>query len=229
MKFKIATLLGIIAGSLALAGGGLLYWQSIRGGSSQSQSLMGQPASPDTQAPSQRVLDEQKAALLSAINDAGEKEDYERLGDVLKEAYAQKYMTEKEFSEAESRAYVKATAIFDKGDTQRALDIGTSVYNKVPEGWRFRYLRVRALERFGREALAKSDLDAAEKHAQTMLSMMFRPEGAELMADIYIVRINNALKADDMVSARTLYSFIKDYELSAGTKQKLDELAKQIK
>lgn len=193
------------------------------------------PSNPQVQAQKEQETpltppsDEEKSQLLTALKSATEKRDYAQFGILIKKVYEHRWISEKDFYETESKAYVNATnELFEKGKLDESLKVSTDIYNLTPSGWRFRYLRVRTLERLGRQALEKKDLDKAESYVQTMFKIMFRPEGADLLADIYMVRINDALAAKDLKKAQELYAFIKDYEISAIPRKKLDELAKKL-
>ena len=80
------------------------------------------------------------------------------------------------------------------------------------------------LEKYGRQAFAKSDLVAAEGFAIDILKMMFRPEGTNLLADVYIKKIEIALASGDKSTARSAYDYIKDYEISPDRRTKLELL-----
>lgn len=167
--------------------------------------------------------------LKNALTKAADSEDYTALGTTLAKMYKRYPEGKKEFIEIESRAYVKATSYLDQEkNVEKARAAAEAVYSKYPFGWRFKYLRVRVLERLGRDAFAAGDLASAEKHALAMLGMEFRPEGANLMADIYLKRIDAALAKGDKAGAQAAYEEIKDYEVSTDRRKALDERFQKI-
>ncbi len=170
-----------------------------------------------------------KEGLLSALKEAGGKEDYENFAKYLKMVYQSLWDEEEDFARAESEIYMKVTEnYFDKGDIKKALEISSIVYDEVPQGWRFRYLRIRCLEKIGRDAFTQGDLVKAEEYAMKILQMMYRPEGANLLADIYIQKIEANLMSGDKISALNNLNFIWDYEVSQDRRDKLTELKEQI-
>lgn len=180
--------------------------------------------------PSQKApKDMAEPDLLAALQDAGKKEQYAKFADYFAETYSRKFETKNDFKKAESEAYVRASDYLDKEkNAQKALDAANTVYNKVPFGWRFKYLRVRALEALGRKVFEGGDLTKAQEYAYTILQMEFRPEGANLLGDIFIKKIETALAKGDMKAAREAYEEIRDYELSADRVTQLNDLAKKL-
>ncbi|GEM_PF-1189663 len=175
------------------------------------------------------VKDMSQDELLAVLQDAGKKEQYVKFADYLLETYSRKLQSNKDFQKAESAAYVKATDYLDKEkNLQKTLDTADVVYKKVPFGWRFKYLRVRALEALGRKAFKDGDLTKAENYARTMLQMEFRIEGTNILGDIAIHKIQTALAKGDKKSAREVYEEIKAFEISADRRATLDELVKKM-
>ena len=167
--------------------------------------------------------------LLAQLKAAADSHDYATFAQYLKMVYQKLWEGVKEFETVEKDLYVETDKnYFLKGDYGTALAISTTIYNVVPQGWRFRYLRVLVLEKLGREAFAKNDLAGAENYALAILQMMFRPEGANLMGDIYIKKIETDLAAGNIAQAQADYATIKDYEVSAEIRTKLDTLALKI-
>jgi len=170
-----------------------------------------------------------KEGLLAVMKDVGQNEDYENFAKYLKMVYQKQWDKEEDFAKAESETYIKVTEnYFDKEDVNKALEISDMVYREVPQGWRFRYLRIRCLEKLGREAFEQGDLEKAEEFAMIILQMMYRPEGANLLADIYIQKIEANLAANDKTSALNNLDYIWDYEVSQDRRDKLIELKEQI-
>lgn len=183
---------------------------------------------PSTQAPvDYSKLD--RATLLAKITEAGQKEDYSNFANALKEVYKRAWEKEADFENVERSTYIFVdTNYFVAGKLDRALEITTIVYNQVPSGWRFFYLRVLVLEKFGRDAFNVGDLVTAEKRALDILTMGFRLEGTNLLADVYIKKIENDITAKDKNSALNDYKFIKDFEVGDDRRAKLDSLYQQI-
>lgn len=177
-----------------------------------------------------KTQEQKDEKLLTLLRKATQKEDWESFGKAMAQVYEQRLIEQnQEFNKAESEAYVKATTYLDQEkDPQKALDVATQVYNLSPYGWRFNYLRVRALENLGRQAFAQKDLNTAESYAMQMLTIQYRPEGANLLADIYIQKIEQALKDGAKDKALQGYLTIKDYEISQDRRDKLNALSRQL-
>jgi len=185
----------------------------------------GSPAGRQNQQPQEPLQELTKENLLLSLKSAAEAEDYPAFAKHLKTAYEKGWNKDMDFESIESAAYVKADqTYFIPGNYQKTLEISTIVYNQVPQGWRFQYLRVLALEKLGRQALEAGDLAGAEKLATAILLMTFRPEGANLLADVYIQKIEESLRAGNLQEALNQYAFIKDFEISADRAARLQEL-----
>lgn len=155
--------------------------------------------------------------------------DFESFASALEEVYKNKWSQVKELIQLESNMYVYATDTYwAKGDLANSLRVSTIVYNKVSEAWRFRYLRILALEKYGRNAFNGGDLQTAENYANQILQMMFRPEGANLLADIYISKINTNIKDGNTTLAKQNLGFIWDYEVSVDRRTTLTNLKTQL-
>ena len=166
--------------------------------------------------------------LLAKLQKAVDARDFESFALVLQEVYKNNWNNE-EFTKLESELYVYATnEYWVKGDLANSLKVSTVVYNKVSEAWRFRYLRIVTLEKYGRNAFDAGDPQTAENYANQILQMMFRPEGTNLMADIYISRIKTNIKDGNTELAKQNLGFIWDYEVSQGRRDTLNELKKQL-
>ena len=61
-----------------------------------------------------------------------------------------------------------------------------------------------------------------------ILQMMYRPEGANLLADIYIKKIEINLAKGDKVSATNNLNYVWDYEVSEDRRDRLNELKQTI-
>lgn len=175
------------------------------------------------------IAQTEKDKTLAKLRESMGKEDYSSFGDALEVVYRNKWQNEESFALTESAFYVFATdKYYEKGNYDKTVEVSTIVYRKVPEAWRFRYLRIRALEALGRKQFNIGDLDSAEKYAQQILQMMFRVEGANLMADVYISRIKTNLKDGNKNLAKQNLGYIWDYEISQDRRDTLTELKKQI-
>jgi hypothetical protein len=167
--------------------------------------------------------------LLAVLQLTGKNAQYEKFADYLAEVYARYPTGDKEFVKAESEIYVRASDYLDKEkNAQKALDVANIVYKKVPFGWRFKYLKVRAMEALGRAAFTKGDVGKAEEYARTILRIEYRPEGANLLADIYIKKIETMLAQEDMSGALELYEEIQAYQVGTDQKTRLDALAVKL-
>ncbi len=185
----------------------------------------------------------EKQQVLVDLKVTGEKEDYAAFAQNLKIAYDRNWVGEpgtpegpddpnknqSDYIKVESKIYVNVyNQYFLKEDYNKSLEISTLVYDQVPLSWRFRYLRILSLEKLGRLALEKGDLDTAQTHALTILQIMFRTEGANLLADVYIKKLEADIKTRNRSKANADYIFIKDYEVSADRMDKLNQLKAQI-
>ncbi len=167
--------------------------------------------------------------LLAKLQKTVNARDFPAFSSALLDVYKNKWGDVKEFTKAESELYVYATDTYwAKGDLENSLKVSTLVYNKAPEAWRFRYLRIITLEKYGRNALNKEDLKTAESYANQILQMTFRPEGANLLADVYISKIKANIKDGNTALAKQNLDFIWDYEVSQDRRDALTALKKQV-
>ncbi len=171
---------------------------------------------------------EEKKALQDRLKKASDEEDYAEFAKNLKEIYANGWQGEKDFTKIESETYVRATNIFTNGETQKAFDIANIVYSQVFESWRFKYLKVRVLEKLGLQALEKGELDKAKNYATQIMSIEFRPEGVNLMAKTLIAQAEAAIKSGDKTKAKSILMESSGMEISAELRQKIDEMMKGL-
>lgn len=180
----------------------------------------------DTQDQQDQVIDiTTKQGLSDILKQTADQDDYENFAKYLKIAYQNLWETDELFSKIESDLYVKAAEqYFDQNNITRALEASSIVYEQVPQSWRFRYLKIRSLEKQGRDALAQNDLATAEAKAMAILQMLYRREGADLLADVYIQKIQaNIQDADQQLALENIY-FIWDYEVSDVQREQLTDL-----
>ena len=183
---------------------------------------------PNTDNAPSNLTPEQKK-LLTKLQETVDARDFESFASALLEVYKNQWSQVKELIKLESNMYVYATDTYwVKGDLVNSLKVSTIVYNKVPEAWRFRYLRIITLEKYGRNGFENGDLVTAENYANQILQMMFRPEGANLLADVYISKIKTNLAGGNVNLAKQNLGFIWDYEISADRRATLDDLKKQL-
>lgn len=171
---------------------------------------------------------EEKKALQEKLKTAADKENHVEFAKNLKEVYANGWQGEKDFTTIESETYVRATNIFTNGEVEKALDIGNTIHSQIYESWRFKYLKVRALEKLGTQALEKGDLDKAKSYATQIMSIEFRPEGVNLMAKTLIAQAETAIKAGDKAKAKSILTESSGMEISAELRQKIDEMMKGL-
>lgn len=177
----------------------------------------------------QTNLTKEQQNLLTKLQKNVDARDFESFANTLLEVYKKEWSGIEEFKKAESELYVYATDTYwVKGDLVNSLKVSTIVYDKVPEAWRFRYLRIVTLEKYGRNAFGVGDLSTAENYANQILQMMFRPEGTNLLADIYISKINTNIKDGNITLAKQNLGFIWDYEVSADRRTILTDLKTQL-
>lgn len=174
-------------------------------------------------------LTKNQKVTYEKLLEAAKKEDYENFAKILKEIYKNQWESMPPFVAVESALYVFATdKYFTSGNYEESLRISTIVYNEVPFGWRFRYLKIISHEKIGRAAFEKNDLKEAEKQAMAILTIMYRLEGANLLADVYIKKIQEALAKKDKKSAKENLDYVWDYEVSQDRRDTLTDLKNQI-
>lgn len=183
----------------------------------------------DAEKPRQELDLSTKQGLSESLKQAADNNDFQKFAELLKKVYQNKWEQEELFGKTESAAYMKITEqYFDKGNIEKALEIASIVYEQVPQGWRFRYLRIRSLEAQGRTAFNQGDLKIAEEKAMLILNMMYRREGADLLADVYIKKIETNIQNNEKQIAINNLNFVWDYEVSDNRRAKLIELKEQI-
>ena len=170
-----------------------------------------------------------KQEVLADIKAAAAKEDYVAFAANLKIVYDNHWQNEEAFARVESDLYKLAdNKYYIAGNYEKMIEISTIVYEKVKVSWRFPYLRVLSFESLGRIAFEKGDLVVAEKMALEILKMNFRPEGAGLLADVYISRIKTNLKEGNTALAKQNLGYIWDFEVSDDRRATFNELKTQI-
>lgn len=186
------------------------------------------PTTPEVTAPTNNLSTSQNI-LLKKLEQTVKDKDFENFALTLEEVYKNQWGGKKEFSTVESSMYVYATnEYWVKGDLENSLRVSDIVYGKVPEAWRFRYLRIVTLEKYGRNAFNSGDLVKAEEYANKILQMMYRPEGANLMADIYIAKIEQNIRDGKTDLAKQNLGFIWGFEVSADRAAKFEALKAQL-
>lgn len=174
-------------------------------------------------------LTKDQKALYEKLLEAAKKEDYENFAKILKEVYKNQWEGLAPLQGVESALYVLATdKYFTTGNYNESLRVSTIIYNELPMGWRFRYLKIVSHEKLGRTAFEKNDLAEAEKQAMAILSMMYRIEGANLLADVYIKKISEALAKKDKKLVQENLDYIWDYEVSQDRRNTLINLKSQV-
>lgn len=128
----------------------------------------------------------------------------------------------------ESALYVKGTEYFEEGLTDQAYKMANTIHSKVFESWRFKYLKIRCLERYGNQALEKKDYAKAKDYAQQILQIEYRPEGANLMAKIAIQEAQAALKKNDQAAARAALMVTSEMEIDPAFRKQIDEMMKSL-
>ncbi|PIR68867.1 hypothetical protein COU48_01730 [Candidatus Nomurabacteria bacterium CG10_big_fil_rev_8_21_14_0_10_03_31_7] len=177
----------------------------------------------------QTNLTKEQQDLLVRLQKSVNARDYESFSDALLEVYKNQWTNVADFIKLESNLYVYTyDTYYMKGDLENSLKYSSIVFYKVPEAWRFRYLRIMTLEKYGRNAFAVNDLNSAEGYAKQILQMTFRLEGTNLLADVYISKINTNIKDGNTALAKQNLGFIWDYEVSADRRTTLTTLKTQL-
>lgn len=166
--------------------------------------------------------------LLAKLKESAAADDYETFGDALAKVYEFGWEGEEDFLKTESEYYVQATKYFEDGDTNKALEIANSIFAKVYEGWRFKYLKVRALEKLGTDAFAADDLAKAEEFAKQIMAIEFRPEGVNLMAKINIRQATNEIENGNNEKAKQILLLAKDMDIDEGLRTQINDLIKKL-
>lgn len=184
------------------------------------------------QKPKPALLSEQEKLLedlKNASDRAKREEDYLPFAKYLKSVYEKGLDKNKQFMIIESDLYVFADkGYFVKGNYNKSLEFSTIVYSYVPMGWRFAYLRILSLEALGRAAIKNNDIQRAEEYAMTILQMTYRLEGANLLADLYIKKIEKSINENNSNKAARDLDYILGFEISQDRKDKLNSLKKKI-
>ena len=89
-------------------------------------------------------------------------------------------------------------------------------------------MKIRCLEKYGRDEFEKGNYDKAGEYAIKILQIQFRPEGANLLGDVYIKKIENNLSAGDKEAALNNLNYIWDYEVDETRRSRLTELKSEI-
>lgn len=197
------------------------------------------PATNDPQASGKSVLNvqprvvqnykpEEKAKILADLTDAAKKEKYDAFADIISQIYQRGLQGDEDFVKLERDLYAKGGQYFDEGLTDQAYKMSSAIYPKVFESWRFKYLTILCLERYGTQALDKKDYAKAKDYAQKILHIEYRPEGANLMAKIAIQEAQNAIKKKDSVAAKAALKEVDDMEVSPDLRKQIDEMKKTL-
>lgn len=169
-----------------------------------------------------------KEDLRQRLNEAKEKDDYNSFANALGVIYEKGLEGDEDLLKIESEMYIKGTGYFDNSEIDKAYEMANTIYDKVFLSWRFKYLKIRCLEKYGRDEFEKNDYNKAEEHAMKILQIEFRPEGANLLGDIYIKKIENNLLSGDKKSAQNNLNTIWDYEVDESRRNRLTELKTEI-
>ncbi|OGF20950.1 hypothetical protein A2Y83_00835 [Candidatus Falkowbacteria bacterium RBG_13_39_14] len=170
-----------------------------------------------------------KEELKKKLEEAIGNKDYKNFADILRIIYDYNWQGEKELLELESKFYViGADEYYKKGNYEEGLRMAEIISGKVFESWRFKYLRVLCLEGLGLEKLEKGDYDKAEEYAMKMLSIEFRPEGADLLARVNIEKAKTAYKNGKTNEALSFLAKVEDYELTKERREEIEKLKLEI-
>lgn len=169
-----------------------------------------------------------KEDIEQRLNEAKEKDDYQSFADALGVMYEKGFDSDENLVKIESEMYIKGTGYFDAGEVDKAYEMADVVFGKAFSSWRFKYLKIRCLEKYGRDEFEKGNYDKAEEYAMKILQIEFRPEGANLLGDIYIKKIEALIIAGDKQSAQNNLDTIWDYEVDQVRRDRLNELKVEI-
>ncbi|MFH1535565.1 MAG: hypothetical protein ABIC96_00635 [Patescibacteria group bacterium] len=169
-----------------------------------------------------------KEDIEQRLNEAKEKDDYQSFADALGVMYEKGFDSDENLVKIESEMYVKGTGYFESGEIGKALEMADVIFSKAFSSWRFKYLKIRCLEKYGRDEFEKGDYDKAEEYAMKILQIEFRPEGANLLGDVYIKKIEANLATGDKEAAQNNLDTIWDYEVDQVRRDRLNELKTEI-
>ena len=169
-----------------------------------------------------------KEDLEQRLNEANKNNDYAAFADALAVVYKKGLEADENLVKIESEMYMKGTGYFESGEIDKAYEMADVIYSKVFSSWRFRYLKIRCLEKYGRDEFEKGNYDKAGEYAIKILQIQFRPEGANLLGDVYIKKIENNLSAGDKEAALNNLNYIWDYEVDETRRSRLTELKSEI-
>ncbi len=171
---------------------------------------------------------EEKKALQDQLQKAADSKDYAAFGGLLAQVYANGWEGEDDFRKIESGLYVKGTELFVAGKLDEAAKMADTIYAKVYESWRFKYLRIRCLQKYGQNAFDKGDLATAQKYAMQIMSIEFRPEGVNLMAKIFIKQAQDAIKNGDKALAKKILMQSNEMEIDPALRKQIDDMMKNL-
>jgi len=185
---------------------------------------------PETVKPEEKPKYEKdsKEDLEQRLNEAKEKDDYQSFADALGTVYEKGLEGDEDLLKIESEMYIKGTGYFDNSKIDKAYEMADIIYDKAFSSWRFRYLKIRCLEKYGRDEFEKGNYDKAEEYAMKILSIEFRFEGANLLCDVYVKKIEANLSSGDKEAALNNLNIIWDYEVDESHRNKLIELKDKI-
>ena len=169
-----------------------------------------------------------KEDIEQRLNEAKEKDDYQSFADALGVMYEKGFDSDENLVKIESEMYIKGTGYFDAGEIDKAYEMADIIFGKAFSSWRFKYLKIRCLEKYGRDEFEKDNYNKAEEYAMKILQIQFRPEGANLLGDIYIKKIEASIATGDRKSAQNNLNAIWDYEVDETRRTRLNELKSEI-
>lgn len=172
----------------------------------------------------------EETKIYEKFKNAIDSNDFKKVGELLAVLYEKGWINKKEFNDLEKEIYVKVDKnYFIPGNFEKSLEITRIIYEQARLSDRFRYLFILSLEALGKKALLEKNYSKAEEYATRILQIMYRPEGVNLLADIYLEKIQNKLKSGDKNGAMNDWNFIMRFELTDEKKKKLLPLENKLK
>jgi len=176
-----------------------------------------------------KFSDASQLALAKQLRQAIDAKNFADFTTALRTVYDKRLDTAEAFKALESEMYVYVTEnYFVKKNYNESLRLANIVFDKVFESWRFSYMKIVSLKGLGDIEFAKGNLDKADSYAMDILAIEFRPEGADLHAQVNIAKAKIAKAAGKIDEAKALLNDALKYELTADRKAEANKLLSEL-
>lgn len=190
-----------------------------------SQNPSGSQPNKNSQIP---LSEQQKNELLTKLQQAASKDDAATFAKTLSHIYKNNWNSDPDLRKQENDFYMKWFAKLTK-EPDNVLKIAEAVYSEVPESFKFKYLKIHALEKMGLEAFKKGEYEKAKDYASQMLAIEHRPEAINLLAKSLYEEANTAFRKKEYVKVKSLLKLALEMQTEdPDIKKKLEELQKKV-